>query len=135
MSLAIRLTGAAGGLLGGLGVVVASAAAVDSAFPPTARFSPTTSRFDQSSFGGRFASMLTVMDPSTLLASDEDVRSANKLLSDFQAGNAKATDAELWAARKLRDSAMHPDTKEIIPGPFRVRCCFAFGFDNAHSLI
>jgi len=121
MSLPLRLGGALGGLVGGLGVVVASAAAVDSAMPAP-KFSATTSRFETSSFGGRFASMLTVMDPSTLLASDEKIKAAHRLLTDFEAGKAgeAVTDRELWAARKLRDSAMHPDTKEIIPGPFRM---------------
>jgi len=51
------------------------------------------------------------------LASDEDVKRADELLKKPRGA---ATDDELWRARRLRDSAMHPDTKEIVPRPFRM---------------
>jgi tricarboxylate carrier len=114
------LLGATGGLTGGLVVVSACASAVDQAVPaPT--YSSKGSRYDNSNFKGRLASMLTTMDPSTLFASDDEVRKANELLKRFdRREKTDATNEQLWQARKLRDSAMHPDTGEIIPRPFRM---------------
>jgi len=61
------------------------------------------------------------MDPSTLLATDEEVRKATALLKDFEAKKkVEASNEQLWKARQLRDSAVHPDTAEIIPRPFRM---------------
>lgn len=61
------------------------------------------------------------MDPSTLFASDDAVRAAMATLDAHQSGNAAAkTDEELWAAHKLVSSAVHPDTRELIPRPVRM---------------
>lgn len=65
--------------------------------------------------------MLSTMDPSTLLASDDEVKASVKQINDFQYhGEVGGSDESLWEARKLRDSAIHPDTGEIIPRPFRM---------------
>ena len=114
------LVGATGGLTGGLVVVSATAAAVEKA-TPAPKYSPKANRYDNSNFQGRLASMLSTMDPSTLFASDEEVRKATDLLKNFEkTGKATATNEELWKARQLRDSAVHPDTGEIVPRPFRM---------------
>lgn len=69
--------------------------------------------------------MLSTMDPSTLLATDDEVKAAVKQINDFQYHGDRNVERvgageDLWAARKLRDSAIHPDTGEIIPRPFRM---------------
>lgn len=117
----IRLVlGASAGLTGGLFVVSGCAAAVEKA-TPVPKYAPKKSRFDNSNFQGRLASMLSTMDPSTLFANDEEVQKATKMLKDFETnGASSATNEELWKARQLRDSAVHPDTGEIIPRPFRM---------------
>ena len=112
--------GAAAGLVGGLGCVV-GAGAYFTATVPAPKFAPGVPRYDTSTFIGRYASFLSSMDPSTLLSSDEEVRAAVKLLNDYKSGVARnATDAELWAAHKLKESAVHPDTGELIPRPVRM---------------
>jgi rhodanese-related sulfurtransferase len=63
------------------------------------------------------------MDPSTLLASDEEVLAAVRTLDEFKRGSAdaiKLSNDELWAAQKLKDSAIHPDTGDLIPRPVRM---------------
>ncbi|KAI9029426.1 iron carrier [Hyaloraphidium curvatum] len=115
------LLGATFGLVAGLSVVSGAAVVAETRVPPPSEYSARASRYDQRTFAGRLGSMLTTMDPSTLLASNDAVRGAQKLLKDFDAGAApKASVSELWAARKLRDSAVHPDTGEIVPRPFRM---------------
>lgn len=114
------LLGATGGFAAGLGVVSGCAYLVNESTPAPA-FSTRGSRFQNDNFQGRFGNMLSTMDPCTLLASDEQVRQADALLKRFeQEGASVASNAELWRARQTRDSAMHPDTKEIIPRPFRM---------------
>ena len=88
----------------------------------------------------RYSSFLSSMDPSTLLASDDDVRAAMATLDAHQSGNAAAakTDEELWAAHKLVSSAVHPDTRELIPRPVRMA---GYGveqvsfFQSLHSIV
>jgi tricarboxylate carrier len=117
------LTGASFGLASGLAVVSITAKVASSSQPPPPTFNIKTSRFNTSTFSGRFSQMLNNMDPSTLLASDTKIREAEGILNSFVATNGLVrpkTDDELWAAKKLVDSAVHPDTKEIIPKPFRM---------------
>jgi tricarboxylate carrier len=108
----------------GLGVlaVVLGVQSVEGAIAAP-RFSLRGERFDLSTMQGRFARQLSNCDPATLLAREPEIRRAQALLERFGAGKlaqGEATDAQLWAARKLVESAVHPDTKEIIPEPFRM---------------
>ena len=57
---------------------------------------------------------------STLLAGEATIRDAEKALRGYQAGVNTLSEDELWAARRLKESAVHPDTGEIIPRPFRM---------------
>ena len=85
--------------------------------------------------------MLTKCDPSlVLLESSDSIHQSEKILkewkeeqillreqqppstppSDSPIPSKKFTDKELWKARILQDSAVHPDTDEILPTPFRM---------------
>ena len=57
-----------------------------------------------------------------LLYSPSQIRQAvDKLRHYEQFGNINnITDSELWAYRKLKESAVHPDSGDIIPLPFRM---------------
>lgn len=37
------------------------------------------------------------------------------------------TDEQLWAAKKIKDAIIHPDTGEVIPMPFRMSGFVPFG--------
>jgi hypothetical protein len=122
-----------GSIVLGCGLVSAGVKAVAT----TPKFSLTDEQFDQSTFAGRFAKMLTTCDPSTLFASKGRIERAVAILArkailsgekPFAAHPFKATvgdvdledDAALWQARKLKEAAVHPDTGDIIPRPFRM---------------
>jgi hypothetical protein len=130
--------GAACGLGAGLGCVVGVGAYMASTVPAP-KFGKGVNRYDTSTFLGRYSSFLSSMDPSTLLSSDDEVREAVRKLKDYhdsveaasqvkgvqaelaaQLAAAKYTDAQLWAAHKLKESAVHPDTGEIIPQAVRM---------------
>jgi len=103
-----------------VGAVAAGAQAVDASSPPP-KFSMTESRFDLSTRQGRFAQQLSNCDPSTLLVTETEIQGAQKMLAEWRQGRASdRSEKELWQARKLVESAVHPDTKEIIPRPFRM---------------
>ena len=84
-------------------------------------FSLTEERYDQSSYVGRFLKMLNICDPSMLFYTSVKIQDAVKILKDFESNVAvKLSDAELWELRKLKESAVHPDSGDIIPLPFRM---------------
>ncbi|GBG25311.1 Sideroflexin-5 [Hondaea fermentalgiana] len=88
---------------------------------PAPKFSLQAERFDLSTMQGRFAKQLTNCDPSLLLAREQEIRAAEGLLRDFSEGKAaNASNSQLWSARKLVEATVQPDTKEIIPRPFRM---------------
>ena len=103
----------------GSGAVAAGAAAVATGWtaPP---FSLAAERFDQRSYAGRFAAMITACDPWTLLASKRQIRRAVELLDAEPSSTSRALQWQLWSARKLKESAVHPDLGYIVPRPFRM---------------
>jgi sideroflexin-5 len=92
----------------------------------TTPFSLTKSRFDQSTFLGRFYHNLDLVDPRTLLVTKEGLKREQELLEAYKKlGKLPAgkTDDDLWWAKKVRDSMVHPDSGEVIPRPFRMSGC------------
>eukprot|EP00529_Nitzschia_sp_RCC80_P020281 CAMPEP_0113488160 /NCGR_PEP_ID=MMETSP0014_2-20120614/25875_1 /TAXON_ID=2857 /ORGANISM="Nitzschia sp." /LENGTH=396 /DNA_ID=CAMNT_0000381867 /DNA_START=163 /DNA_END=1349 /DNA_ORIENTATION=+ /assembly_acc=CAM_ASM_000159 len=90
-------------------------------------YSETGQRFDQSTFEGRFARMMLACDPKLLLTNDEDIHNAQELLRSSVANDdhdrstmVSVTDRDLWEARRVVDAALHPDTGDVIPKPFRM---------------
>lgn len=70
------------------------------------------SRFDLDTYAGRSLHFLEALgDFTTLGISGEQLRAQQKLLESHAAGEATgATDAELWHARKVCASSIHPET-------------------------
>lgn len=86
--------------------------------PPFRRDGP---RYDMSTFVGRMLHFYSVNDPRTLLFTDEETKSAERLLKQHEAGEVPegTTDADRWHARRVLESALHPDTGEPIFPLFR----------------
>jgi sideroflexin-5 len=83
------------------------------------KFHPKGQRFSQDSFGGRFAKMLLACDPCLLLYSESQVRACRELLESYETQPPEMA-RTLWEAKRIFESAVHPDTGELIPRPFRM---------------
>jgi len=88
-------------------------------YPP---FNPKGTRYDQSTFKGRFRHFLDVTDMRTLFTTQEELDGAVALLKNYREGklDRRPSDEELWKAKKICDAIIHPDTGEKIPLPFRL---------------
>lgn len=113
VGLALAAAGAGIATVAGVSVAVeyGSASSV-----PT--FDPNGQRFSQENFSGRFCKMLLACDPRLLLYSEEEVRRCQAMLKDYQ--NFPGQDRALWEAKRISEAALHPDTGEEIPRPFRM---------------
>jgi len=110
------LMAAAAGVLTVSAAAFATEASTANSVP---EFSLTGQRFDQSNFSGRFCRMILACDPRLLLYTEDQVREYQKMLSEYeQYAPEKARD--LWEARRIVESALHPDTGDVIPRPFRM---------------
>lgn len=80
--------------------------------------------WDMTSFVSRFRSYARITSPFNLLKSNEDLARAQALLygsvqTRSQQAHAFASDTEARAALQLVDSAVHPETKQVVPKFFR----------------
>jgi len=106
----------------GVATVSAASTAVDSATADSCLpYSEKGQRYDQDTFNGRFFRMVLACDPWLLVYTEEQVCEAQGLLEKAtEHENDRSMDRELWEAKRIVDAAMHSDTKEIIPRPFRM---------------
>ena len=83
------------------------------------KFSATGCRYDQSTYAGRLAHFREMVNPQTLLISDEELKAKVDLLERHAKGQAQGvSDAELWDAKRVKDAVIHPTTGEkmFLPG-------------------
>jgi len=109
--------------------VSAGAAVVESATssscPP---FDPRGQRFDQSTFAGRFSRMFLACDPRLLFYTEDEIRRSKEMVSNSEALLANPPEGvsvqemnrSLWEAHRIASAALHPDTGDTIPHPFRM---------------
>jgi tricarboxylate carrier len=95
-------------------------------YPP---FQIGASRFDQTTFWGRFRHFLDVIDPRTLFTSKNELEKCSSLLKQYKAGTVEPdiTDRELWEAQKIVQAIIHPDTGDKMFMPFRMSGFVPFG--------
>ncbi|KAI1212341.1 Tricarboxylate/iron carrier [Annulohypoxylon truncatum] len=83
---------------------------------------PPESQYDLSTYWGRVKQTATITDPRTLFAGKHGLEHAKKLLVAYKQGEIKDMTPELWKAKKIVDSTLHPDTGEPVLLPFRMSC-------------
>ncbi|ODQ82274.1 hypothetical protein BABINDRAFT_158904 [Babjeviella inositovora NRRL Y-12698] len=79
-------------------------------------------RYDLSTYWGRVKHCAGLTDPTMCLNTTADVENARALVSQYKNGKISHMTPELWRAKKILDSTIHPDNGETIFLPFRM-CC------------
>ncbi|CAI7596507.1 unnamed protein product [Penicillium crustosum] len=80
------------------------------------------SQYDLSTYLGRVRHAAELTDPRTLFASKSDIKSAKELIASYKQNVVPEMTPELWRAKRMLDSTLHPDTGETIFFPFRMSC-------------
>ncbi|KAI1822712.1 sideroflexin-5 [Xylaria intraflava] len=80
------------------------------------------SQYDLSTYWGRVRHTASITDPTTLLAGKSGLENAKRLVMAYKQGEIKEMTPELWKAKKIVDSTIHPDTGEPVLLPFRMSC-------------
>ena len=104
-------------------------------------FDPKKERFDQSSFIGRFSKMVLACDPFLLTYSDEKARVYKAMVDDYEillknlpeGVTEKEMSRKLWEAQRISSAALHPDTGDSIPPPFRMSGYVPFNGPKSRS--
>ncbi|USW53429.1 Putative tricarboxylate/iron carrier [Septoria linicola] len=80
------------------------------------------SRHDLSTYWGRVKHSADISDPRTLFTSSTGLENAKTLITQYKQGKIQQMTPELWTAKKVVDSTLHPDTGEPVFLPFRMSC-------------
>ncbi|KAI0528000.1 sideroflexin-5 [Xylaria bambusicola] len=80
------------------------------------------SQYDLSTYWGRVRHTASITDPRTLLAGKRGLEDAKTLVMKYKQGEIKEMTPELWKAKKIVDSTIHPDTGKPVLLPFRMSC-------------
>jgi len=117
-------------------MTTASSSASSSAVP---EFRLGQSRYDQSTFGGRLKHFFDIVDPRTLLTSEDRLRESIELLRAFENGGGRkpegVDDEALWKAQKIKQAIVHPDTGDKVWMPFRMSGFVPFGAPIVFGLL
>lgn len=79
------------------------------------------SQYDLSTYWGRVRHAANISDPRTLLASSAGLENAKSLVSSYKQGKIQAMTPELWEAKKIVDSTLHPGMSSHEVDGLRVR--------------
>ena len=109
-------------------VMGASAVAEVATAQSVPTFDPKKERFDQSTFSGRLLKMLLACDPFLMSYSEETARAYKEMVDDYEnllknlpnGMTEKEMSRKLWEAQRISSAALHPDTGDCIPQPFRM---------------
>ena len=107
----------------GVSIVSLAAAIVENVTADSVpKFDPRGQRYDAESFQGRFSRMLLACDPRLLLYTEDQVKRSQGMVKNWQEieDGSKEMDRALWEAKRIVDGALHPDTGDVIPRPFRM---------------
>ncbi|KAF2203487.1 tricarboxylate carrier [Delitschia confertaspora ATCC 74209] len=80
------------------------------------------SQYDLSTYWGRVRHSADISDPRTLFTSSAGLEHAKQLVTSYKMGKIRDMTPELWKAKKIIDSTLHPDTGKPVFLPFRMSC-------------
>ncbi|KAL9611060.1 MAG: hypothetical protein Q9167_004272 [Letrouitia subvulpina] len=80
------------------------------------------SEYDLDTYWGRVKQSAQITDPRTLFVSNAGLEHAKRLVSSYKQGQAKSMTPEIWQAKKVVDSTLHPDTGLPVFLPLRMSC-------------
>ncbi|KAI0128754.1 Tricarboxylate/iron carrier [Xylariales sp. AK1849] len=80
------------------------------------------SQYDLGTYWGRVRQTAGITDPRTLFTSKNGLENAKNMLVAYKQGQINDMTPELWKAKKIVDSTLHPDTGEAVLIPFRMSC-------------
>ncbi|GME74324.1 unnamed protein product [Ambrosiozyma monospora] len=81
------------------------------------------SQYDLTTYLGRVKHCAEISDPTMLLSTSKDIEHAKRLIWDYKNGVIPEMTPELWRAKKILDSSIHPDNGETVFLPFRMSSC------------
>ncbi|GMG39624.1 unnamed protein product [Ambrosiozyma monospora] len=81
------------------------------------------SQYDLTTYMGRVKHCAEISDPTMLLSTSKDIEHAKRLIWDYKNGVIPEMTPELWRAKKILDSSIHPDNGETVFLPFRMSSC------------
>ncbi|ERF69982.1 hypothetical protein EPUS_03534 [Endocarpon pusillum Z07020] len=73
------------------------------------------SQYDLSTYWGRVKQSAGIADPRTLLVSSSGLENAKRLVSSYKKGEIKTMTPEIWQAKKIVDSTLHPARLPPLP--------------------
>ncbi|KAL9100949.1 MAG: hypothetical protein Q9163_003734 [Psora crenata] len=80
------------------------------------------SRYDLGTYWGRVKQSAEIADPRTLFVSSSRLERAKESVSSYKQGQVNSLTPEIWQAKKVVDSTLHPDTGQPVFLPFRMSC-------------
>ncbi|KAL9019776.1 MAG: hypothetical protein Q9185_002920 [Variospora sp. 1 TL-2023] len=80
------------------------------------------SQYNLGTYWGRVRQSAEIADPRTLFVSDAGLEHAKSLVSSYKQGYVQSMTPDLWNAKKIVDSTLHPDTGKPVFLPFRMSC-------------
>ncbi|KAB5523021.1 Tricarboxylate/iron carrier [Coniochaeta sp. 2T2.1] len=80
------------------------------------------SQYDLGTYWGRVRHTASITDPSTLLIGKTGLEQAKQAIRSYKEGKTHYMTPDLWKAKKIVDSTIHPDTGEPVLLPFRMSC-------------
>ncbi|KFY42692.1 hypothetical protein V495_04370 [Pseudogymnoascus sp. VKM F-4514 (FW-929)] len=78
------------------------------------------SQYDLSTYWGRVKHAAEISDPRMLLTTRKGLEESKELIANYKLGKIAQMSPELWQAKKVVDSTIHPDTGEPVMLPFRM---------------
>jgi len=80
------------------------------------------SQYDLGTYWGRVRESAGIADPRMLFVSSSGLENAKRLVTLYKKGQIKEMTPDLWYAKRVVDSTLHPDTGEPVFLPFRMSC-------------